>query len=182
MITLEIYEENGTNVGGRGTITVIDNINWKSSADIAELYNFNPLRTPEDDGSQTLSFKKYNFFKISGTYSQIKDIRMTIEQVLPEDAGEVQLFYKWAFAYEVPTNAYDPDMIAIDQTALPITLFPKLSTVSPIVEQDRVTHYGPNQTVYTCYLVTQIRVTKTDWVKIGNSKQFKLSLVLKEFE
>jgi hypothetical protein len=235
MISFEVFEETGPAVNGRGTVTPITNVNWKRIEDVTQTYFFNPLRRPDVAHDQTLSYKKYIFFKISGDYTYLKNIKIqltnldkataTATQVLADaktalgvaqaafdptkpdtvaavdaananvqakqaildavpldgkaDADKTQLFYKFTNTYTEPDANYGGQMMFADGDS--ITWFPTLSSTDPLSANSRAACYN-NQTIYTGYLVTQLRVNQADYKDVGNSAAFQIQLSLNEFE
>lgn len=180
-ITLQVFEETGAVLSGRGTtLTEITNFNWKRSGDVTHAYYFYPLRRPYVPSHQTLSYKKYIFFKLSGTYTNLKNIELNVSIKSAAQAENTRLYYKWTHIYTEPDNSYDGSMIYMDGDAL--HSYPLLSSSGPNYATTRAKCYGPNTTLYTQYLVTQMRVNKSDWDDIGNTAQLTFSLTAHEFE
>lgn len=180
-INIQVFEETGAPVNGRGTVTEIDNFNWKNTADVSQPYFSYPLRRPLKSQDQTNSFKRYIFFKISGTYSCIKNIKIIAELGAGKQANKTQLFYKFSNVYAEPTADFDGDMINADNLSKPIVWHPNLGD-SPILATSRPIVVGPDATVYSEYLVSQIRVNKSEWNDVGNTDEFKFKISLQEFE
>ena len=183
-ITLQCYEETGPAVSGRGTtLTEITNFNWKRSGDVTHAYYFYPLRRPFVPSHQTLSFKKYIFFKISGTYTNLKNMQLTCSIKEAAQADKTKLYYKWTNVYVAPDDEYDGNMIYLgDENGCALSWWPLISSSGPDTATSRSMCYGPNTTLYTGYFVTQMRVNKSDWNDIGNTAQLKFALTLHEFE
>jgi len=180
MITFEIFEETGPAVSGRGSVTAITNVNWKNSEDVTQAYYFYPLRQPALGRDQTLSYKKYIFFKVSGDYTYLKNLKISITPTSDTiQATNTQLFYKFSNVYAEPTNAYDGDMINTNNAA--ITWYPNISTVSPLQATARSTCVN-DQTFVTGYFVTQMRVNQDVYTNVGNSIGFEIKFSATEFE
>lgn len=182
-VNIDLYEDTGAVLSGRGTtVTLLDSWDLKNSADHAYVYyptnetTAAPLIRPFNTaGAQTLSFKKYLSFKLDGTYTRLKNIRIKVTASDP-DTDAAQLFYKLTNTYQVPDNTFDGDMILLspNSTILTPIIWPMLSTTGPQNATSRQTVYGPNQTLYTQFLVVQMRVNNN--CVIGNSAEFNLRL------
>lgn len=200
-LNIQVFEEYGPVVNGRGSVVEAANFNWKSTSDINGEYYFYPLRRPILDRDQTLSYKRYFFFKISGTYTFLKDVKLKVEIGEARQAsgttkdGEYaksdqemrnQWFYKFTNTYEEPDNLYDGKMIYaynhIDSKQYLLDWMPNLSTVSPLEATSRPIVLTGNNYYYTQYLVTQMRVMEAEWDNVGNTDEYKFTLSLKEFE
>lgn len=180
MITFEIFEETGPVVAGRGTVSPITNMNWKRTSDVTQPYYFYPLQRPALAKDQTLSFKKYIFFKASGSYSKIKNIKVTLSLIGgATQASGTQLFYKLSNVYEQPNDLYDGSMMLMNGAEL--VLHPNTSQTSPILATSRPTSLT-NQTFYTGYIVTQLRVPQAAYSDVGNSAGVKINLTVSEYE
>lgn len=158
----------------------IEQIDWsKSSFDLP--YYLYPLRRPIQAKDQVWSYQRFVFFKVSGTYSAVKNfkVKMTIDEA--KQATKTQFFYKWTNTFVTPTNAYDGGMTFFDLDKLPVTWYPPLGA-SPETAFTRETIYGPDATFYTPYLVTQIRVNEADWEDVGNTDTLQFKASLNEFE
>jgi hypothetical protein len=186
-VNIDLYEDTGAVLSGRGTvITLVDHWNLKASAEPAFVYyptdetSSAPLIRPVGlIGAQTLSFKKYLSFKIDGTYSKIKNIRMKLTAVA-NNTDAAQLFYKFTNTYQVPDNAFDGDMVcaSTNSTILDTYIWPNLGA-SPDLATSRNVIYGPNETLWTQFIVFQMRVN-SDCV-VGNSSEFTLRLECSEY-
>ena len=179
MITFEIFEETGPVVSGRGSVTQVTNVNWKRVGDTSNAYYYYPLRRPTSGRDQTLSFKKYIFFKVSGSYSYIKNLKIFITPIDAAQASNYQLFYKFSNVYEEPTDSFDGKMIFSGNQSIVWT--PNTSEVSPLQATSRAACVN-NKTFYTGYLVTQMRVNQAASSDVGNTAGFEFRLSLHEFE
>jgi hypothetical protein len=70
-VNIQLFEEYGAPVGGRGTAVEVSNLNWKNTADSTIPYHLSPLRRPTKDSDVKWSYKKYCYFKITGSYTKI---------------------------------------------------------------------------------------------------------------
>lgn len=186
-VNIDLYEDTGALTSGRGaTVTLIDNWNLKASADPNYLYfptaetTCAPLVRPLLPGQETLSFKKYLSFKIDGTYTRIKNLRIVASIESSGEADKPRLFYKFTNTYAPPDDAFDGDMncLSLDGVVQVPQLFPFFSTSNPQSATTRAVAYGPNQTLYTNWLVLQMRIPAG--CTVGNSATFNLALTCDE--
>ncbi len=185
---IDLYEDTGPVLSGRGTtVTLLDSWDLKSSSNPTDFYyptNVGvgaPLIRPVGTaGAQTLSYKKYLSFKIDGTYKRLKNIRIKLSAIAGDN--DAQLFYKLTNTYAEPDNLFDGDMRlwATGASITNDTLHPMLSTTSPNTATSRSVIYGPNETLYTEFLVVQLRVPNNS--TIGNSAEFNLKLEAYDYD
>lgn len=174
-INLQIFEDAGALSLGRGTVTQeIDNIGWKNSI-LDETYEFSeyPIVRPYGTGQYfACSFKKYVFFKISGTYEDAQNWRIYFEGTNngspgSEIADNVQIFYKWTNTYATPdANLLNGTLLDFDN--LPTWNMRRLATTGPNGTLSDVTDLVDDTTYYTPYLVTQVVAYKSTWDDFGN--------------
>lgn len=186
-VNIDLYEDTGAVLSGRGTvITLADNWNMKASADPAYVYyptdetTAAPLiRLVNVPGGQVLSYKKYLSFKIDGTYTKIKNLRLKFSAVAG-NTDSAQLWYKLSNTYQVPDATFDGDMrcASTSSTIIDADIWPNIGA-SPQTATTRQVIYGPNQTLWTQFIVVQMRVN-SDCV-IGNSAEFTLRLECSEY-
>lgn len=188
--TLETFNEYGPVVSGRGTVASTLDFNMKASADPAVLYYPHdaaanaPLIRPIAAGELVFSYKVYTFFKISGTYGKIKNLKLKLQIDDAAQATKAMLFYKLTSTYAAPDNAFDGFMNCAytgsgwANGGTELVLRPMWSTTSPITATTRNIVYGPNQTLYSQYLVTQLYVAPG--AETGNSAEFKARLEFDE--
>lgn len=186
---IDLYEDTGPVLSGRGTtVTLLDSWDLKKSADPTVVYYPTnagvgaPLIRPvAQAGAQVLSYKKYLSFKIDGTYKRLKNIRIQLSATAG-NTNKAQLFYKLTSTYAEPDDAFDGSMLlwSPETDIINPTLFPMLSTTSPQTATSRATSYGPNQTLYTQFLVVQMRVG-SDCI-IGNTPEFNLKLEAYDYD
>lgn len=206
-LNIQVFEEYGPVVNGRGTVVEAANFNWKSTSDITGEYYFYPLRRPLLKRDQTFSYQRYFFFKISGTYTYLKDVKLnvtigdsTTQPSSRQASGSIaegkysksdqdmlnQWFYRFTNVYEEPNNQYDGRMTYaynhIKSLQRDFDWMPNLSTVGPTSATERPIVLTGNNDYYTQYLVTQMRVLEGDWDNIGNTDELKFTLSLNEFE
>lgn len=187
-VNIDLYEDTGAVSSGRGsTVTLVDGWNLKYSAVTSVAYyptateTDAPLVRPTSAGEEFLSFKKYLSFKIDGTYTRIKNLRIVPSIETEAQADKVRLFYKFTNTYAVPDATYDGDMmpLSIDGVLQRYVLHPNFSTSNPQSATTRQVAYGPNQVLYTNFLVVQMRIPKE--CTVGNSATFKLTLTCDEY-
>jgi hypothetical protein len=179
---LETFNEYGPVVSGRGTVVEALDFNMKASADPAVLYyphdaaGCAPLIRPIAEGELVFSYKVYTFFKLSGTYGKIKNLKIKLKIADDAQASKGMLFYKLTSTYEEPSNAFDGLMnCAFDGSAFAngeaeLVLRPMWSTSGPNSATTRQVIYGPNETLYSQYLVTQLYVAPGP--QVGNTAEF----------
>lgn len=192
---LEFFQETGPLTSGRGTaVTEVDNWNMKDSPSITTLYYPHdaaasaPLIRPTEAGDLTLSYKVYTFFKISGTYTKIKNLKFKLSVDEATQASGAMLYYKLTNAYQTPNNAWDGQMLpaytgsAWANGASELVLWPNWSTSGPHNATSRNMFYGPNQVLYSSYLVTQLYIQHSALNSdVGNTAEFKLRMEFIEF-
>ena len=186
-MTVELWEDSGPITSGHGTTRIeVDNIGWKNSA-LSEIYTFAdyPITRPLPPNIYRTSFKKYNYFKIYGTYESAFDMEIRFNGT-PVGSGngsgtasKVKVFYKWSSTYAVPTTSllngtlYDP--------ANPIIMKPLLSTTGPEGTALWTPTLATNTTYYTPYLITQLFVEPSEWDDYGNlNSTLELEIKFKE--
>ena len=188
MIDIQIFRDQGPLTGGRGTPLEVANFNMKNSATyLVEYFPTNetdsaPLVRPIVAGEQTLSYKVYTFFKLNGTYNNIKNLRFRVTLEGAGEASDVQLFYKMTNVYETPTKNFDGDMMLLANKSgvvLSDPIYPFLSTSGPHLATSREISYANTAPLYTGYFVTQLRVNKGSTV--GNSAEMMLKFECNEY-
>ena len=187
-MTVEIYEDSGTAVAGRGTTRIaVENIGWKSSGlDESNSYIYNPITRSETD--VVWSFTKYNFMKISGTYAAGArpriEIRGNVAGAPPagyDGTTKVKLYYKLTNEYITPSAAMDGSLIYLPPGVT--TLYPKLSTVGPEdATSSYVQHLTGNATYFSQYLVTQLLVEPGTAFDYGNLGELIIKVFVDEYE
>lgn len=193
-VNVQIFEETGAIAGGRGSVvTEITNLNWKKTSDPTAVYYLNPVRRPTYHTDETFSYQRYIFFKVSGTYQYLKNFRILVTPTAAPQADLCQLFYKMTDTYAVPTNTFDGSMLFGIEDDGTLQLNPMISTNSPNLAVSRPKIMGPNQTFYTNYLVTQMRVkygkvietstdARTNEQNVGNTMGLNVQFICDEFE
>lgn len=187
-MTVELYEDSGTAVAGRGTTRIaVENIGWKNSGlDESNSYIYHPITRSETD--VVWSYTKYNFMKISGTYAAGARPRIQISGDVAGSAPEgyqsttkVKLYYKLTNEYETPSNAMDGSLIYVPPGG--ITVYPKLSTVGPEdAASTYVHHLAGNTTYFSQYLVTQLLVEPGTAFDYGNLGELVVKVFVDEYE
>lgn len=192
---LQFFQDTGVLTSGRGAVTTeVDNWNMKDSNGLTVLYYPHdaaisaPLIRPTAAGDLKLSYKIYTFFKISGTYTKIKNLKFKLSIDDATQAGKYSLFYKLTNVYQTPDNAWDGQMLPAytdpewSNGSSDLTLWPSWSTSGPDTATSRALFYGPDQTLYSQYLVTQLYIRDSvDRADIGNTAEFKLRMEFIEF-
>lgn len=174
-ITLQIFEDSGAESLGRGTvIQEVDNIGWKDST-FDETYEFSdyPLGRPYlNDDYYVCSYKKYNFFKISGTYPEAVDFKVFFQGTNNGSPGtgvadKVQIFYKWSNVYTTPDNSLLNGTL-VDFDNLPTWSMRYLSTTGPNGTLVDTPTLATDTVYYTPFLITQLVVYRSVWNDFGN--------------
>jgi hypothetical protein len=192
-ITIEAYEDWGPAIGSpvKGTTrTEVTNFNLKAISAPAQNYYLNDIQRPNANlfGSHGYcSFKRYFSFKIYGTYNRVKNSRIIIPSGFVSNNWRVM--YKMTNLYEQPTgtaNEFGRVMGDFDGSLLTLTeettIFPLLSTVGPEAATSRAISYGPNQTLWTQYLVMQFMCHSSDFDDVDNEGTGTVKLILDELE
>lgn len=191
-ITLEIYEDSGIAIGAtpKGTNRdQVDNCGWKSTG-FQEAFQFvdYPIIRPFDPLLARVSYKKYNFVKISGIYPAATRLRFSfigdVGGVGSEDdilfTNNVRLYYKWTSVYDTPDDLllsgtlYDPSTATSFQ--------PMFSSTGPEDATSKLNSMSANTTYYSSYLVTQLYVEPGGWDDYGNIGDMTLQFELDEYE
>ena len=178
-ITVQLYEDSGAVISAHGTTrNVVNNIGWKSSPlDETNLFTFYPIIRPTTDPF-AYSYTKYNYFKISGTYTKATRPYIIIKSSLA--SNNIKLFYKLTSTYAASTNSWIGDLIYVEDGELHI--YPKLSTIGPEDNANTssyVQYLAANTTYYTQYIQTQLLVTPDSYQNISPPM---IGLYLDEYE
>ena len=189
MIDINVFRDEGPAISGRGTPIAVENFNMKNAAAYATAYYPTgetvgaPLIRPLLNGEQTLSFKVYTFFVLSGTYGWIKNLRFRVSLETAADTGvNAQLFYRNTNVYATPDNAFDGNMMLLANTdGAPVStlIYPMLSTVGPNSATSRQVAYNNVSPLYTNYFVTQLRINKSSFA--GNTPEMKIKFEATEY-
>ena len=174
--TIEIWEDTGAVVSLHGTTRgQVTNCNWKNSSTLTTAYYMYPLRRPEDDTGWTHSYTKYLYFKISGTFSKIKNLKISLDAV---PGLNTQLYGRMSHQYAVPSTGTDGKLILINAAA---TFYPLVGTTGP----ETATTFPVELTTgtyYTQYLITQLRVINSTATDVGNTADLKITFTYNEYE
>lgn len=183
-LNIELWEDSGVATGTPAAGTTrheVNNLGFKSAA-WDETYPFvdYPVTRPYGGNLYTVSFKKYYYFKIYGTYDYAHKLKVSFTGN-PSGAGagsgiapKVRVLYKWTNTYETPDNSllagstYDPNT--------PLKMLPLLSTQGPEYAGSYVDEMTSNTTYYTQYLVTQLLVEPGNWDDYGNLNTMTLRI------
>lgn len=190
-ITIEAWEDSGPAVSGRGTTQQkVINVGHKDD-DASEDFNWGyyPIVRPSpgsanESDNMALSFHKYTFFKISGTYSSASKVRVKIVGNLTGAAGtgiadKVRLVYKWTNTYATPSNDM---LIGSTYDEADLELLPFLSETGPDTATSFCNILQPNTTYYTNYLVTQLHVDPSILDDHGNIPLITFECHLVDYE
>jgi hypothetical protein len=178
-VTIEMMEDTGAVLSGHGTTrSLVTNLNWKNSGvQLSYNYHLYPLRRPEEPEILTCSFTKYFYFKLSGTYTTLKNPRIHISG---EPTMNTKLFYKMSNTYAEPSTDYDGDMMPVNGA---MELIPNMNITGPEnAPSSHLLKMENNTTYYTPYFVTQLRVKPGLWDNVGNTAKINVKLTFDEFE
>ena len=180
--TIEIWEDTGGVVSLHGaTRAQVTNNNWKNSGAYNAAYYIQPLRRPDDDTGWTCSYTKYLYFKIYGTFTQIKNLQISISAV---PAMNTQLYGKLTNTYAEPTSALAGDLTFMGSADIPapaLQFFPLVSTTGP----ESATTFPialTSGTYYTQYFKTQLRVINSTMDDVGNTAAMQITFSFNEYE
>lgn len=170
MINIELWEEWGAPNLGRGTSSSqVTNFNWKNTGNGDTPFHLSLLRRPTDPCDVKLSYKKYNYFKITGTYSRLVRPKLVFtpgRNDAPDDAHRAPviatntaLYYKLSWTYAQPDNQFDGEMMHVMTDGDREVEFLLPLSTSPIqYEPYKEEFLSPNVVLYTPYIVTQLMV------------------------
>ena len=191
-ITLELYEDTGPLLAGRGTTTTLaDSIGWKDDgSDETNAYVFYPLKRPISPVTETYSYTKYNFIKVSGTYPRATRLRFTLggnytgaaPSGYVDCSGKVKIYYKITNVYNPPANTAPSGMVYLPPGVI-VDIIPYISLIGPndatsLLPLDLLT----NTNYWTGYLVTQLVVEPGAWDEYGNIGVCNFTCYLDEYE
>ena len=176
-ITIELWEDSGPLTAGHGTTRqAVNNLGWKDSdADETTEFVDYPIERPPNEGSpaqHTLSYTKYYYYKIYGTYDYAHQFSVSLSGVLEKVgavlgdgyATDLDVLYKLTNTYVAPSNILLPG--ATIWTGQSWT--PKLSTVGPQNATASVPVLAADTTYYSEYIVTQLKAYSGEWDNFGN--------------
>jgi hypothetical protein len=188
LIDFRVFQDTGPVVGGRGTPIEVMDFNMKDSAEYTVAYfptdetASAPLVRPYVQGQQTLSYKVFTFFELSGDYNWIKNLRFRVTVQTPPEASDAVLYYKLTNSYEAPNKNPDAGMqLLADKNGMILKdpIYPLLSVDGPNQAYNRLIAYNNVRPLYTNYFVTQMRVNAMSLV--GNTAEFKLKFEAYEY-
>ena len=191
-LTIQLFEEYGPIVNGRGTIAEVTNINWKNTDSFGTPYHLSPIRRPSDKGDLALSYTKYNFIKITGTAEKIRRAKLTFSAGggVSNQASNSALYYKMTNTYAPPNKNFDGSMIYVgtDTSIENGEILLPLSTGGPNVYNPYQTEFNGTVELYSPYIVTQLRVKPSDKTEpkdimadVGNTVGFKINFSFYEY-
>lgn len=180
-ITIELYEDSGPLVGGvPSNRQLIANVNWKNAVGATPEYFNYPIR--QTVGGLNISYPKFIYAKISGTYTKVKRVRWQMKYK-PSTDNTIVMVYGQTNTYTEPLKIWTGGSPwtndGIDHAC-------RLSTTGP---QDAIAVPQPlvaNTTYYTDYLVTQLIVRApgdpTAALPLGNTIPMEISITMDEYE
>lgn len=174
--TIEIWEDTGVLISGHGTTrTQVTNNNWKNSGLVTAAYYLAPLRRPDDSTGWTLSYTKYLYFKIYGTWNKIKNCKISLSAV---PGKNTQLYGRMTSTYKTPSADLDGDMMLIDA---PVIFYPFVGVTGPEATSS-FSGSLTSGTYYTQYLATQLRVINSSATDVGNTADLNITFTFNEYE
>lgn len=189
-VLVQAYEDWGVATGtpAHGTNrTLITNANLKTFSDPDQHYFLNDVRRPKLQFGDLLygaSVKRHIYFKLSGTFNKVKNIRIVIPAVTAESFA---LMYGLTSTYVQPavtldsfgksSGVYAGDLIPLTQE---ITLYPRLSSTGPESASSRPSSSAG--TVYTEYLVLQSLAYTAAFDAIDNYGCDSIEIMFDELE
>lgn len=171
-LNIQIFEEHGPAVNGRGTVSEVSEFNLSTSSSFGYPYYYAPLRRPLSNEDQTLSYQRYFFFRLYGNTGIVKNVKIQLLKGDALQATRTQLFYRASNVYQTPSNAYDGKMIYTKNE--PVDWYPNLSSSGPTNATSRPLVLAPGSDVYTQYFIFQMRCNDGEWNDVGNTDEFKL--------
>lgn len=195
-IIIEAYEDWGPAVAGptagttKGTNrTKITNANLKTISDPAQNYYLNDVPRPIDDLlniNGICSFTRWISFKISGSYTHFKNLKITIPAGFAADNWRVN--YALRSTYSAPTgvtNEFNKTSGAFDGTLTSITseivLYPNLSKVGP-EDANSFVDLATVSEFWTQYLVLQFVGHPSTYDDADNFGTESITVTVEELE
>lgn len=185
-ITIEAWEDWGPLLNGRGTYsTQVTNCNLSSLSDPNQNYYLNDIPRPVTS-AVNCSVTRHISFKVSGTYTAIKNLRIEIPAA--RLVGNWEVAYKLTNTYAAAgtlTNEFGRTGGILDNSlnilSTPVIIYPTLSSTGPSTAGSRGA-LGPNLTLWTQYLVLQFRAYPGVWTDVGNFGAEEIKVRLDELE
>jgi hypothetical protein len=182
---LQVFEECGPVVNGRGAVYEITNINFKNFFDYNTpyYYEFASIQRP-DKYTLGHTYNKYIFFKIFGDLPDIKDLKITISSSDPggdtASCTKIRMFYGMTNTYRLNDGTFDGSLLYLPTQVI---IYPSWGIGSPSAANERSPHIFPGtKTLFTNYLKMQMHVEgDEDWKNVGNTPQYNLKLEFKSF-
>jgi len=177
-IAVEIWEDTGPILSGHGTTREeVTNTNWKSTgnADSLEPYFNYPITRPFNSDLFTVSYTKYTYAKIYGTYKVGFNLRWELDG---EPLNNTQLILAMRSIYTQPVDTLDGTLIPYVVGQI---MIPNLSIVGPEMATSRPNTIENDTTYYTSYIVSQLIMKRDDFDKVGNTNPVTFKIVVDEF-
>jgi hypothetical protein len=184
---IQIFEEYGPKVNGRGTTMEVTNINFKNHWDYQTPYYFQYASVGRPDKhSLTQTYNKYLFFRISGDLPDLKDMKLILTTETDEadtptpSCSAIKLYGGLTNNYEYNINQLDGTLTYIPDTQ---TYFPSWGVGAPSSATFRDPHItAGTKTLFSNYLKLQMLVIgDEDWTNVGNTPQYKLRFEINSF-
>jgi hypothetical protein len=143
-------------------------------------------------GETTRSYKKFNHFKVSGSYAKATHPRITITVSNTPPVGfvgsaPIVFRYKLTDTYATPSTSEDATMLTLSLGSS-VVLYPKMNTTGPENSTSQLLRLNTNTTYYSQYLMTQIEVPYLSSViatrdaAAGNIPEITIKFDLDEYE
>lgn len=191
-ITMEIFEDSGeTGSPVQPALSQsINNVGWKDSA-LDETYVFvdYPIARPIPPASYSLSYWKYNYVKISGTYPAATRLQLKLSgdpegaahDALVDCNGGVRIYYKFSNTYSGNQNGLLSGTLYTPGSDPWFPLFTS-SVNGPQDATTRINSMATDTTYYSNYFITQLYVEEGDWIDYGNIGAIQMRFTLHEYE
>lgn len=192
-VEIKCFEAHGLATGGVPEIlTEVTNMNLKVSADPAQHYYLNDLQRPSgkmDGPHMNFTFRRAFTFRITGSYTRIKNLKIVIPQAFSQDNWRVSYALRTSYAppssvpneFAITSGNIDGSLIAVTGA---MVLYPLLhqgaNLNSPVWTRD--IWYNNSAPVWTQYLVLQGSASASTYDDVGNIGAEKITLELDEME
>lgn len=188
-ITLQLWEDTGSVLASHGTTrNPIENIGFRNSGtdDITPYADY-PLIRPVPPQLFAVSFPKYNYWKIFGTYPRARRPKILITGNVNGAPPSGFVGTDKVRIYFNLTNIYTPPAATllsgsfIDFSASTV-LYPFTSGTGPELATTYIDPLLTDTTYWTAYLVTQLYMEQHIWDEFGNIGNVDIKFSIDEFE
>lgn len=158
-IKIEIFEETGPNVGGRGTSHQTWEMDLGTISTTGDFVARGNLSRPTSAGTYTYTYERYIYARITcddpSDYRKIKEVKWYIENTLTSTTF-ASLMYKHTSAYSPPANTLGSGKSVMSVGNSNVWITANTSTSSPNAASSFMSTVD-GTTFYTDYLVIQAR-------------------------